>query len=95
MVKIWNHSAALPRGIMKVARDTEEKGWDGLSVVDSQNLSGDPYVSLAMAATVTERIGLGTSVTNSVTRVFPADGPFLASAAGIPRWRISAAARRG
>src|SRR5713101_2482775 len=37
-------------------------------VVDSQNLSGDPYVSLALAATATTRIGLGTGVTNSVTR---------------------------
>jgi 5,10-methylenetetrahydromethanopterin reductase len=37
-------------------------------VVDSQNLSGDPYVSLALAATTTKRIGLGTGVTNSVTR---------------------------
>jgi len=79
MVKIWNHSAALPRGIIRVARDTEEKGWDGLSVVDSQNLSGDPYVSLAMAATVTERIGLGTSVTNSVTRVAAATATSITS----------------
>ena len=39
-----------------------------LFVVDSQNLSGDPYVTLALAATVTTRIGLGTGVTNSVTR---------------------------
>jgi 5,10-methylenetetrahydromethanopterin reductase len=51
-----------------VACDVEAAGWDGLVVVDSQNLSGDPYVSLAMAATATERIGLGPGVTNSVTR---------------------------
>jgi 5,10-methylenetetrahydromethanopterin reductase len=46
----------------------EEAGWDGLLVVDSQNLSGDPYVALALAATVTKKLGLGTGVTNSVTR---------------------------
>ncbi len=68
MVAIWTNGAASPRGILRVARDIEEQGWDGLCVVDSQNLSGDPYVALAMAATVTERIGLGTAVTNSVTR---------------------------
>jgi 5,10-methylenetetrahydromethanopterin reductase len=51
-----------------VARQAEEAGWDGLLVVDSQNLSGDPYVALALAATVTSRLGLGTGVTNSVTR---------------------------
>ena len=36
---------------------------------NSQNLSGDPYVALAMAATATKRIGLGTGVTNNVTRL--------------------------
>ncbi|MFT6581616.1 MAG: 5,10-methylenetetrahydromethanopterin reductase [Alphaproteobacteria bacterium] len=67
-MQIWTTGVASPRGIMRVAPQLEEAGWDGLVVVDSQNLSGDPYVSLAMAATVTSRIGLGTGVTNSVTR---------------------------
>jgi 5,10-methylenetetrahydromethanopterin reductase len=51
-----------------MAQDVETAGWDGLLVVDSQNLSGDPYVALALAAVATKRIGLGTGVTNSVTR---------------------------
>lgn len=37
-------------------------------VVDSQNLAPDSYVALTLAAAGTERIGLGTGVTNSVTR---------------------------
>ena len=69
MLEIWTHAVASPRGVMKIAADLEEQGWDGLCVVDSQNLSGDPFVALAMAATVTERIGLGTGVSNSVTRI--------------------------
>ena len=69
MVEIWTHAVASPRGVMKTAIDLEKNGWDGLCVVDSQNLSGDPFVALAMAATVTERIGLGTGVSNSVTRI--------------------------
>ena len=69
MVEIWTHALASPRGVMKNAVDLEENGWDGLCVVDSQNLSGDPFVALAMAATVTDRIGLGTGVSNSVTRI--------------------------
>ncbi|MBI4082126.1 MAG: LLM class flavin-dependent oxidoreductase [Candidatus Lambdaproteobacteria bacterium] len=68
MLEIWASGASAPRGIRRVARDVEEKGWDGLSVVDSQNLSGDPFVALAMAATVTERLKLATGVTNSITR---------------------------
>jgi 5,10-methylenetetrahydromethanopterin reductase len=51
-----------------MAEEVEQAGWDGLLVVDSQNLSGDPYVALALAAVATRRIGLGTGVTNSVTR---------------------------
>jgi len=67
-MELWTTSVASPRSTARVARDLEAAGWDGLLVVDSQNLSGDPYVALAMAATVTSRIGLGTGVTNTVTR---------------------------
>ncbi|MBD3647675.1 MAG: LLM class flavin-dependent oxidoreductase, partial [Pseudomonadales bacterium] len=37
-------------------------------VVDSQNLSGDSYVALTAMALGTEKVGLGTGVTNPVTR---------------------------
>ena len=67
-MQLWITGVASPRGTARVATQLEEAGWDGLLVVDSQNLSGDPYVALAMAATVTQRLGLGTGVTNSVTR---------------------------
>ena len=67
-MELWTTGAAAPRATMKLAQEVEAGGWDGLAVVDSQNLSGDPYVALAMAATVTNRIGLATAVTNSVTR---------------------------
>ncbi|MGE0226817.1 MAG: LLM class flavin-dependent oxidoreductase [Acetobacteraceae bacterium] len=67
-MQIWTTSVASPRSTARVARDVEAAGWDGLLVVDSQNLSGDPYVALALAATTTSRIGLGTGVTNNVTR---------------------------
>ncbi|MCZ6888820.1 MAG: LLM class flavin-dependent oxidoreductase [Gammaproteobacteria bacterium] len=67
-MEVWKIGVASPRGILREAKRVEDGGWDGLVVVDSQNLSGDSFVALAMAATVTERIGLGTGVTNSVTR---------------------------
>ncbi|MBV9834628.1 MAG: LLM class flavin-dependent oxidoreductase [Alphaproteobacteria bacterium] len=67
-MQLWTTTVASPRGTMRVAQQAEAAGWDGLLVVDSQNLSGDPYVALAMAATVTTKLGLGTGVTNSVTR---------------------------
>ena len=67
-LQLWTLTTSSPRGIRHTAAAAEEAGFDGLYVVDSQNLSGDSYVALAMAATVTEKLGLGTGVTNSVTR---------------------------
>ena len=67
-MELWTTGIASARGSARAARDIEAAGWDGMLVVDSQNLSGDPYVALALAATATTRIGLGTGVTNSVTR---------------------------
>jgi 5,10-methylenetetrahydromethanopterin reductase len=61
-------TVASARGAQRTAQQVEAAGWDGMLVVDSQNLSGDPYVSLALAASVTKTLGLGTGVTNSVTR---------------------------
>src|SRR5260370_24858227 len=67
-MQLWTTGVASARGSARTAREIEAAGWDGMLVVDSQNLSGDPYVSLALAASATTRIGLGTGVTNSVTR---------------------------
>ena len=72
-MELWTHAVASPRRITSAARAAEEAGWDGLCVVDSQNLSADPFVTLAMAATTTEGLGLGTAVGNSVTRVAAAN----------------------
>ena len=54
-------------GVQQAVR-AEEFGYDGIVYVDSQNLIGDCYVSMALAAHATSRIQLGTGVTNSYTR---------------------------
>ena len=41
---------ALSSRAARTAQEIEAAGWDGMLVVDSQNLSGDPYVALALAA---------------------------------------------
>jgi 5,10-methylenetetrahydromethanopterin reductase len=51
-----------------LAERAEAAGWDGLAVTDSQNLVGDPFVALALAAKVTDRLQLMTGVTNPATR---------------------------
>jgi 5,10-methylenetetrahydromethanopterin reductase len=61
-------TVASPRRAGNYAERAERLGWDGMAVVDSQNLSGDAYVALTVAAERTERLGLATAVTNPVTR---------------------------
>jgi 5,10-methylenetetrahydromethanopterin reductase len=68
MVEVWTNSAGLPSAVARRAERAEASGYDGVTTVDSQNLSGDCYIALAMAATGTERIKLGTGVTNTFTR---------------------------
>ena len=67
-VQLWTLTAGGARNVARSAERAEKAGWHGLAVVDSQNLSGASYVSLAFAAAATERLGLGTAVTNPVTR---------------------------
>ena len=46
----------LPGMAARTAVAAEAAGWDGLAIVDSQNLSGDVYVALAMAAQATSKL---------------------------------------
>jgi 5,10-methylenetetrahydromethanopterin reductase len=46
----------------------EADGWDGLAFTASQNLGGDAFAALAIAARETERITLATGATNPATR---------------------------
>ncbi|HUF83443.1 MAG TPA: LLM class flavin-dependent oxidoreductase [Acidimicrobiia bacterium] len=66
--EVWTQAVPEPAIAESFAQRAEAAGWDGVVVVDSQNLTGDPYVGLAMMGRATERIGLATGVTNPVTR---------------------------
>ncbi len=68
MVEFWVSGAGLPSHFVPRAVQAERDGLDGITIVDSQNLSGDPYIALAIAAHETSRIQLCTGVTNHVTR---------------------------
>jgi 5,10-methylenetetrahydromethanopterin reductase len=50
------------------AERAERLGWDGITFTDSQNLVGDPFVAIALSATVTDRLRFATGVTNAFTR---------------------------
>ena len=94
-MELWTHAYSAPRGIIRSAKMAEDGGWDGISVVDSQNLSGDAFVALAMAATVTERLKLQTGVTNSITRNAAALATAIASVQTVSRGRAVLGIGRG
>ena len=67
-LQLFTLGVSSARGIAKSAERAEAAGWYGLSVVDSQNLAGDAWVALSIAASHTSRLQLATGVTNPVTR---------------------------
>ncbi len=66
--EVWVQTVPEPAIAETFARRAEAAGWDGVVVTDSQNLTGDPFVGLALMGRATQRIGLATGVTNPVTR---------------------------
>ena len=67
-MKFWTLTNSSPTRAVSYAQRAEAAGWDGIMVVDSQNLSGDSYVALTAMAMATKGIELGTGVTNPITR---------------------------
>ena len=66
--EIWMIAFPMAGAFAQMARMVEESGFDGLGIVDTQNLAADPYAELCVAAHVTKRLKLRTAVTNPVTR---------------------------
>ena len=94
-LELWNLGVARPRGAASDARRLEDAGWSGFAMVDSQNLSGDVYVALAMAADATTRIGLGPGVTNPATRQAATTAGAIASVQRVSNGRAVMAIGRG
>ncbi len=67
-LELFTLGASSARNIAANAERAEAAGWHGLAVVDSQNLAGDAWVALSIAAAHTTRLRLATGVTNPVTR---------------------------
>lgn len=87
MVELFATGLSHPALVERMAVGAEATGWDGMLVVDSQNLAGDPFVGLALAARATSTLRLGTGVTNPATR-HP-----VATAAGIASVHAASAGR--
>lgn len=67
-VEMWTSGHGIPGFAADRARRLESEGWSGMGIVDSQCLSGDPYVAAALAGAATTRIKVATAVTNTATR---------------------------
>jgi 5,10-methylenetetrahydromethanopterin reductase len=67
-VEMWTPGIGVPGYAAQRARRVEAEGWTGMGIVDSQCLSGDPYIAAALAGAATTTLKLATAVTNTVTR---------------------------
>jgi len=94
-LELWTLGIADARSAGAQAQRAERAGFDGFAVVDSQNLSGDAYVALALAGRETERIQLGTGVTNPATRHAAATASAIASVHAISGGRAVLGIGRG
>jgi 5,10-methylenetetrahydromethanopterin reductase len=94
-LELWTLGAADARTAGAQAQRAERAGFDGFAVVDSQNLSGDAYVALALAGRETERIRLMTGVTNPATRHAAATASAIASVHAISGGRAVLGIGRG
>src|SRR5207249_3056075 len=92
---VWMIGVAAPTSIARFAERLEADGFSGLAVVDSQNLSGDPYVSLALAAGATSRLQLATGVTNPYTRHPAVTASSIASVQAVSEGRAMLGIGRG
>jgi 5,10-methylenetetrahydromethanopterin reductase len=68
VTEFWTMGLSHASVAARQAERAEAGGWDGMLVVDSQNLAGDSYVGLTLAAAATSKLRLGTGVTNPYTR---------------------------
>jgi len=66
--EFFTSMAPQPGTVANAARKLEAAGWTGLTFVDSQCLSGDPYIAMTVAAAATTSLRVSTGVTNPLTR---------------------------
>lgn len=67
-MELWATRTSEARTIERQAERAERDGWDGITFTDSQNLVGDPFVAVAVASRVVDRLRFATGVTNPFTR---------------------------
>jgi 5,10-methylenetetrahydromethanopterin reductase len=94
-LEIWTISVPLPKLSGELAARAEAAGWDGIAFTDSQNLTGDVFAGLALAAQATRRLQLATGVTNPVTRHAAAAASAIATIQALSGGRATLGIGRG
>src|SRR6476469_5555427 len=67
-LQLWTMGLPEPGSAPFQAELAQLAGWDGITFVDSQNLVGDPFVAIALAAKAVDTLRFATGVTNAFTR---------------------------
>ena len=67
-MEVWLHGFAIAGRVVELAQRAQAWGFTGLQLADSQNLTADIWVELALAGANTSTLRLGPGVTNPVTR---------------------------
>lgn len=66
--EFWTYGHCHPKKFARQAQNAEAQGWDGVTCGESQNLTGDPFVAIGIAAHATSTIKMATSVAITATR---------------------------
>ena len=67
-MELWSSRTPETGTVERQVERAEQQGWTGVTFTDSQNLVGDPFVAVALASRVTERLRFATGVSNLATR---------------------------
>ena len=67
-MEFWHFGVPSIGAVEALAQKCEQLGFDGLTLTDSQNLSNETYITLALAARATSTLMIGPGVTNPLTR---------------------------
>jgi 5,10-methylenetetrahydromethanopterin reductase len=67
-LELWSYARTLPRLVAPAARRAESDGWTGVTLGDSQNMSGDAFVAMGTVAGATTTLRFSPGVTNPYTR---------------------------
>jgi 5,10-methylenetetrahydromethanopterin reductase len=67
-MELWTMRVPEPGTVVAQAEAAAGGGWDGITFTDSQNLCGDPFVAVALAAAAVDTLQFATGVTNAYTR---------------------------